>query len=141
MRRRRSLSIPTVCVHRRSGEQVSGTLVLTILHRERTNKVFWEALVGLLLLTFTMGHLPSKSGGATSWRIRSQLLRTLPSPLIDDLVPAAASSPSASSSPATPFLLQTKGTHHMTNLLLSSVYCVDYNDLSYVASYIAINAA
>jgi hypothetical protein len=37
-----------------------------------------------LLPTFTMGHLPSKLGGATSRRIHRQLRRALPSPLNDD---------------------------------------------------------
>jgi hypothetical protein len=37
-----------------------------------------------LLLTFTTGRLPSKSGGATFRRIRRQLRRALPPPLIDD---------------------------------------------------------
>ena len=40
LRRRHSLSIPSTCVHRRSGEQVFGTLILAIMHRKRTNKVF-----------------------------------------------------------------------------------------------------
>jgi hypothetical protein len=48
------------------------------------------------------GRLPSKSGDATSWRIRRQLLRDLPPPLIDDLAPSPlATSPSASPSPVT----------------------------------------
>jgi hypothetical protein len=37
-----------------------------------------------LLPTFTTGRLPSKSGSATSRRIRRQLRRALPPPLIDD---------------------------------------------------------
>jgi hypothetical protein len=37
-----------------------------------------------LLPTFTTGRLPSKSSGATSRRIRRQLRRALPPPLIDD---------------------------------------------------------
>jgi hypothetical protein len=40
LRCRRSLFILTVCVHRQSREQVYGTLVLAILNRKRTNKVF-----------------------------------------------------------------------------------------------------
>ena len=35
-------------MHRRSGEQVSGTSVLEILHRERMNKVFGKRLARLL---------------------------------------------------------------------------------------------
>ena len=47
-------------------------------------------------------RLPSKLGGATSRRIRRQLLRDLPPPLIDDLAPSPlAASPSASPSPTT----------------------------------------
>ena len=34
---------PSAGVHRRSGEQVSGTCILEILHRERANKVFLES--------------------------------------------------------------------------------------------------
>jgi hypothetical protein len=43
-----------------------------------------EVLSAWLLPTFTTGRLPSKSGGATSRRIRRQLCRALPPPLIDD---------------------------------------------------------
>ena len=49
-----------------------------------------------------MGRLPSMSGGATSWRIRRQLLRALPPPLNDDHVPPPPACPSPmTSSPAT----------------------------------------
>jgi hypothetical protein len=67
-------------VHQRPDEQVSGTLFFAILHREKANKVF----VVRLFLTFTTDRLPSKSGGATSRRIRRQLRRALPPPVIDD---------------------------------------------------------
>jgi hypothetical protein len=54
-----------------------------------------------LLLTSTTGHLPSKSDSAMSRRIRCQLLRALPPPLIDDLAPPPSASPSPmTSSPA-----------------------------------------
>ena len=36
-------TIPSAGVHGRSGEQVSGTCILEILHRERANKVFLES--------------------------------------------------------------------------------------------------
>jgi hypothetical protein len=38
--RRRQDSSPIVGVHQRPGEQVSGTVVFAILHREKANKVF-----------------------------------------------------------------------------------------------------
>ena len=41
-------TIASAGVHRRSGEQVSGTSVLEILHRESTNKVFGKSLARLL---------------------------------------------------------------------------------------------
>jgi hypothetical protein len=40
LRRRVRYFIPFVGVHRRSGEQISGTLSSAILHWERANKVF-----------------------------------------------------------------------------------------------------
>jgi hypothetical protein len=89
-----------------------------ILHWEKTNKVFWKALSIRLLLTFTTGHLPSKSGGATSRRIRRQLRRAIPPPLIDDfdvdLVPS--SPPSAS-----PTTTATVGRYNPRDLILSFI--------------------
>jgi hypothetical protein len=67
LRRCRQDSNPIVRVHLRPGEQVSGTVVFAILHREKSNKVFgkrssrdysqtaasstcfWEALFARLL--------------------------------------------------------------------------------------------
>jgi hypothetical protein len=44
LRRRRQDSNLIVRVHLRPGEQVSGTVVFAILHREKSNKVFGSAL-------------------------------------------------------------------------------------------------
>ena len=41
-------TIPSAGVHRRSGEQVSGTCILEILHRERANKIFGKRPARLL---------------------------------------------------------------------------------------------
>jgi hypothetical protein len=48
LRRRVRYFIPFVGVHRRSGEQVSGTSSSAILHRERANKVFGKRSARLL---------------------------------------------------------------------------------------------
>jgi hypothetical protein len=48
LRRRVRYFIPFVDVHRRSGEQVSGTSSSAILHRERANKVFGKRSARLL---------------------------------------------------------------------------------------------
>jgi hypothetical protein len=48
LRRRVRYFIPFVGVHRRSGEQVSGTSSSAILHRERANKVFGKRSAQLL---------------------------------------------------------------------------------------------
>jgi hypothetical protein len=101
-------------VHRQPDEQVSGTAVFAILHREKTNKVFGSALRATALKSSTTVRLPKAAsarrlrrrqvrgivGGATSWRIRHQLLRALPPPLIDDLN-LTSSFTSASPPPAT----------------------------------------
>jgi hypothetical protein len=44
LRRRRQDSNPIVRVHLRPGEQVSGTVIFAILHREEANKVLGSAL-------------------------------------------------------------------------------------------------
>jgi hypothetical protein len=65
--------IPFVGVHRRSGEQVSGTSSSAILHRERANKVFGKRSVRLLerfhiailYVLVATAHLPPRQWGAT----------------------------------------------------------------------------
>ena len=54
-------------------------------------------LLARLLPTFTTGRLSSKSGFATYRRIRRQLLRSLPPPLIDDFTLPPSPSPATSS--------------------------------------------
>ena len=63
-----SKSIPSVGVHRRSGEQVSGTSVLEILHWERTNKFLGSARRDCFKI-FIMARPPSKSGAAANRRL------------------------------------------------------------------------
>jgi hypothetical protein len=103
-----------------------------------------------LLPTFTTGRLSSKSGGATSRRIRRQLRRALPPPLIDgfdddfdindfdvDLVPS--SPPSAS--PTTAVTVDRYNFHDLIlsfilfNMLIchaSMLYILDLVNLFYM---------
>src|SRR3954471_13081428 len=69
-------SIPPADVHRRTGEQVSGTTRPCDPVRERANKVFGKRSARLLEF-FITGRLPSKSGGAAYRRLRRHLLRSL----------------------------------------------------------------
>jgi hypothetical protein len=76
LRRRVRYFIPFVGVHRRSGEQVSGTSSSAILHRERANKVFGKRSARLLerfhiivlYVLVTTARLPPRQWGATRRR-------------------------------------------------------------------------
>jgi hypothetical protein len=65
--------IPFIGVHRRSGEQVSGTSYLAILHRERANKVFGKHFarllerfhIAVLYVLIATARLPPRQWGAT----------------------------------------------------------------------------
>jgi hypothetical protein len=73
LRRRVRYFIPFVGVHRRSGEQVSGTSSSAILHRERANKVFGKRSarlferfhIAVLYVLVTTARLPPRQWGAT----------------------------------------------------------------------------
>ena len=63
-------------MHRRTGEQVSGTTRLCDPVRERANKVFGKRSARLLEFCITT-RLPSKSDGAAYRRLRRRLLRSI----------------------------------------------------------------
>ena len=63
-------------MHRRTGEQVSGTARSLILHRERANKVFGKRQARLLIFFATTRPL-SKSGAAAYRRLHRWLLRSI----------------------------------------------------------------
>ena len=63
-------------MHRRTGEQVSGTTRPCDPVRERASKVFEKRSARLLEFSIT-GRLPSKSGGAAYRRLRRHLLRSV----------------------------------------------------------------
>jgi hypothetical protein len=73
LRRRVRYFIPFVDVHRRSGEQVSGTSSSAILHRERANKVFGKRSarllerfhIAVLYVLVATARLPPRQWGAT----------------------------------------------------------------------------
>jgi hypothetical protein len=73
LRRRVRYFIPFVGVHRRSGEQVSGTSSSAILHWERANKVFGKRSarllerfhIAVLYVLVTTTRLPPRQWGAT----------------------------------------------------------------------------
>src|SRR3954464_12751400 len=69
-------SISPAGVHRRTGEQVSGTTRPCDPVREKANKVFEKSSARLLEFSIT-GRLPSKSGGAAYRRLRRHLMRSL----------------------------------------------------------------
>jgi hypothetical protein len=94
-----------------------------------------------LLSTFTTGRLPSKSGGATSRRIRHQLRRALPPPLIDDFdddfnindfnVDLVLSSPPS----ASPTTTATIGRYNPRDLILSFILSnmlIDHASMLYI---------
>ena len=68
--------IPIVGVHRWSEEQVSGTSVLEILHRERTNKFLGSARRDCFKI-FVTARPPSKSGVAANRRLWHRLLHSV----------------------------------------------------------------
>jgi hypothetical protein len=78
-------------VHRRTGEQVSGTTRLCDPVRERTNLVFGKRSARLLKL-FITGRLPSKSGGTAYRRLHRHLLRPVYSNVVINNVTATTTS-------------------------------------------------
>jgi hypothetical protein len=86
-------SIPSIGVHRRTGEQVSGTTRFCDPVRERVNWVFGKCSARLLKF-FITGHLPSKSGGAAYRRHHCRLLRLVFSNVVINTVTAATTSAS-----------------------------------------------
>ena len=88
-------SIPSAGVHRRTGEQVSGTTRLCDPVRERANKVFGKRSARLLAF-FITGRLPSKSGGAAYRRLRRQLLRPVFANFVVNNVTAATATANSS---------------------------------------------
>jgi hypothetical protein len=73
-------------VHQRPGEQVFGTLVFAILHREKTNKVFGKRFSRDCSKASTTARL---SKGASARRLRRArargvVIKNTPPPLIDD---------------------------------------------------------
>jgi hypothetical protein len=85
--------IPSAVVHRRTGEQVSGTTRLCDPVRERANQIFGKRSARLLQL-FITGRLPSKSGGAAYRRLHRRLLRSVFSNVVINNVTATTTSAS-----------------------------------------------
>ena len=67
-------SIPCAGVHRRTGQQVSGTTRLCDPVRERANKVFGKRSARLLTFVIT-ARLPGRSAGPKARRLQRRLLR------------------------------------------------------------------
>ena len=67
-------SIPCAGVHRRTGQQVSGTARLCDPVRERENKVFGKRSARLLKF-FITARLPGRSPGPRATRLQRRLLR------------------------------------------------------------------
>jgi hypothetical protein len=114
-------------VHRRPGEQVSGTLVFTILHREKANKVFGKRSSRDCSQSFTTARL-SKSASVhrlRRTRARGIVIKNTPPPLIDDfyddfniddidISDLAPSPPSATSStPSTTTIIERYNSLHL----------------------------
>jgi hypothetical protein len=71
-------------VNLRPDEQVSGTVVFLILHREKVTKVFGMCFSRDGSQNFVMARLPTRSKGDASRRHLRRANRNLPLPLIDD---------------------------------------------------------
>jgi hypothetical protein len=71
-------------VHLRPDEQVSGTFVFVILHREKANKVFGKRFSRDYSQNIVTARLPTRSRGDASRRHLRRANRSLPLPLIDD---------------------------------------------------------
>jgi hypothetical protein len=74
-------------VHQRLGEQVSGTLVFAILHREKANKVFGKRSSCDYFQSFHNGSSSKECIGASASRARAPgiVIKNTPPPLIDDI--------------------------------------------------------
>jgi hypothetical protein len=71
-------------VHLPPGEQVSGTFIFVILHREKANKVFEKRFSRDCSQNFVTARLQTRSRSAASRRHLRRANRSLPLPLIDD---------------------------------------------------------
>ncbi|KAK1698320.1 hypothetical protein QYE76_015017 [Lolium multiflorum] len=92
-------SIPRADVHRRTGEQVSGTARPCDPVRERAGRVLGSAL--RLLKLFITGRLPSKSGGAAYRRLQRRLLRPVV-PVVNNVVINNVTAATSSATPPPP---------------------------------------
>jgi hypothetical protein len=71
-------------VHLRPDEQVSGTFVFLILHREKVNKVFEKRFSRDCSQNFVTARLPTRTRGAASRRHLRRANRSLLLPMMDD---------------------------------------------------------
>ena len=98
-------SIPCVGVHRRTGQQVSGTARLCDPVRERANKVFGKRSARLLKFVIT-ARLPGRSAGPKARRLQRRLLRPVIANVVVNNIGTATATATATSSTTDRYVLR-----------------------------------